>query len=78
MVGESSGFTTPKEIEFLVNLDRFSKFLKHFKYFEKESKWTKNLGFFASEAYTTLWSLPSFWAKLDYSRIKIGHIADSY
>ena len=59
-----------KKSEFLVHLDHFSKFLKYFKYFEKGSKWTKNLNFIASEAYT-------FWAKLGYSRIKIDHIADS-
>ena len=62
-----------KKIEFLVHLDRFSKFLK---YFEKRSKWTKNSNFFASEAYLHN-SLPLFWAKLGYSQIKTLHIADS-
>ena len=63
-----------KKFEFLVHLGHFSKFLKYFKYFEKRSKWTKNLDFFASEAYNN--SLQSFWAKLGYSCIKIDHIAD--
>ena len=40
-----------KKYEFLVNLDSFLKFLK---YFEKQSKWTKNSDFFAFKAYTTL------------------------
>ena len=47
-----------KKFEFLVHLDRFSKFLK-------------NSDFFPPEAYTLHNSLPSFWAKLGYSRIKI-------
>ena len=33
------------------------------------SKWTKNSDFFAFKAYITL---PTFWAKLGYSQIKIG------
>ena len=56
-----------KKSEFLVHLDHFSKFLKYFKYFEKRSKWTFR-GIHNS--------LPSFWAKLSYSQIKIDHIAD--
>jgi len=35
-----------KKSEFLVPLDRFSKFLKYFKYFENQKS-----DFFASEAY---------------------------
>ena len=61
-----------KKFEFLVYLDCFSKYLRNF---EKWSKWTKNSNFFVSEALHN--SLPSFWAKLGYSRIKIDHIADS-
>ena len=51
MVGESSAFTTSKKSEFLVNLDRFSKFLK---YFEKQSKLTENSDFFACGERSTL------------------------
>jgi hypothetical protein len=51
MMGESSAFTTLKESEFLVDLDRFSKFLK---YFEKRSKLTKNSDFFARGECATL------------------------
>jgi hypothetical protein len=47
LMGESSAFTTRKEICVLVNLDRFLKFIKYFKYFEKRSKLTKNSNFFA-------------------------------
>ena len=54
MVGESSEFTTPKEIQVLVNSDNFSKFLKYFKYFEKWSKSTKNTDFFALGKSATL------------------------
>ena len=64
-----------KKFEFWVHLDHFSKFLK---YFEKLYKWTKNLDFFASEANALRNSLPSFWAKLVYSRIKIGLIIGSF
>ena len=63
-----------KKSQFWVHLDCFSKYLKYLRNFEKWFKWTKNSDFFASEAYTTL---PSFWAKVGYSRIKIDHIADS-
>ena len=57
-----------KKSEFLVHLDRFSKYLKYFRNLEKRSNWTKNSDVFASE--------------LGYSRIKIDHkiyhfIADS-
>ena len=54
MMGESSAFTTRKEIRILVDLDRFSKFLKYFKYFEKRSKLTKNSDFFARGERATL------------------------
>jgi hypothetical protein len=40
-----------KKSEFLVNLDRFSKFLK---YFEKRSKLTKNSNFFTRGERATL------------------------
>ena len=40
--------------EFLVNLDRFSKFLKYFKYFGKRSKLTKNSDFFVRGERATL------------------------
>ena len=36
-----------KKSEFLVNLDRFSKYLKYLRNFEKLSKLTKNSDFFA-------------------------------
>ena len=49
MMGESSTFTTPKE--FLVDLDRFSKYLK---IFEKRSKITKNSDFFERDERATL------------------------
>ena len=38
MVGESSVFTTLKEIQVLVNLDHFSKYLKYLRNFEKRTK----------------------------------------
>ena len=41
-MGESSA----KKSEFLVNLDRFSKYLKYLRNFEKQSKLTKNFDFF--------------------------------
>ena len=48
MMGESSTFTFCKEIRvFFVNLDRFSKYLKYMRNFEKQSKLTKNSDFFA-------------------------------
>ena len=40
--------------EFLVNLDRFSKFLKYFKYFGKWFKLTKNSDFFVCGEHATL------------------------
>ena len=46
MMGEKS--------EFLVDLYRFSKFLKYFKYFEKRSELTKNSNFFARGEHATL------------------------
>ena len=58
----------------MLNWECNAKYLKYLKYYQKRSKWTKNSDFFASEAYTTL---PPFWAKLGYSRIKIDHFADS-
>ena len=51
MMGESSTFTTRKEIRDLVNLDRFSKYLRNF---EKRSKLTKNSDFFARGEHATL------------------------
>ena len=54
MMGESSVLTTCKKIDFLVILDRFSKLLKYFKYFEKQSKLTKNVDFFARGEHATL------------------------
>jgi hypothetical protein len=54
VMGESSPITTPKKIELLVNLDHFSIFLKYFKYFEKQSKLTKNLDFFVCGECATL------------------------
>ena len=62
-----------KKFEFLVHLDRFSKYLKYLRNFEKWSKWTKNSDVFRGIHN----SLPSFWAELGYSQIKIDHIADS-
>ena len=53
-MGESSAFTTRKEI-FLVNLDRFSKYLKYLRNFEKRSKLTKNSEFFACGKHPTLY-----------------------
>ena len=58
MMGESSAFTTRKKFELLVNLDHFSIFLKHVKYFEKQSKLTKSLDFFVCGGCAI--SLPSF------------------
>ena len=47
-MGESSTFTFCKEIRFFfVNLDRFSKYLKYMRNFEKQSKLTKNSDFVA-------------------------------
>jgi hypothetical protein len=37
-----------KKSEFLVDLDRFSKYLKYIRNFEKRFKWTRNSDFFAS------------------------------
>ena len=54
MMGESSAFTSAKKSEFLVNLDRFSKYLKYLRNFEKRSKLTKNSDFFALGEPTTL------------------------
>ena len=54
MVGESSAFTTLKEIQVLVNLDPFSKYLKYLRNFEKQSKLTKNLDFFVCGECATL------------------------
>ena len=51
MMGESSAFTTRKEIRVLVNLDRFLKYLRNF---EKRSKLTKNLDFFGRGKRATL------------------------
>ena len=53
MMGESS--SSAKKSEFLVNLDRFSKFLKYFKYIEKRSKLTQNSDFFAFGECATLY-----------------------
>ena len=50
MMGESSA----KKSEFLVNLDRFSKYLKYLRNFEKWSKLTKNSDFFARGERATL------------------------
>ena len=76
MMGESCVCLRSKEIKFLVYLDHFSKYLKYLRNFENQPKWTKNSNFFASKARRHN-SLPSFWAKLGYSWIKIDHIADS-
>ena len=55
MMGESSAFTTRKEIQvFNTDLDCFSKFLRYFKYFEKHSKLTENSDFFARGERATL------------------------
>jgi hypothetical protein len=35
MMGESSAFTTRKEIQVLGNLDRFSKYLRNFEIFKR-------------------------------------------
>ena len=50
-MGESSAFTTRKEIRVLVNLDRFLKYLRNF---EKRSKLTKNSDFLARGKHATL------------------------
>ena len=55
MMGESSAFTARKEIRvFFVNLDRFSKYLKYLRNFEKWSKLAKNMDFFALGERATL------------------------
>ena len=56
-----------KKSEFLVHLDRFSKYLKYLRKSEKRSKLTKNSDFFSSKAYATL----SHHFELNYSQIKI-------
>ena len=66
-----------KKSEFLVHLDRFSKYFNYLRNFEKQSKWAKNSNLFPSEAYVIHKSLPLFGAKLGYFRIKIDYIADS-
>ena len=43
-----------KKSEFLVNLDRFSKYLKSMRNFEEQSKLTKNLDIFGHGKRTTL------------------------
>ena len=53
MMGESSPPRT-KKFEILVNLDCFSKFLKYFKYFERQSKLIKNVDFFVRGERATL------------------------
>ena len=52
MMDENSAFTMKSK--FLVNLDRFSKYLKILKNFEKQSKLTKNSDFFAGGERATL------------------------
>jgi hypothetical protein len=53
-MGESSAFTTRKEIKFLVNLDRFSKYLKYMRNSETRFELTKNLDFFERGKRATL------------------------
>ena len=53
MMGESCVCLGAKKFVFLIPLDRFSKFLKYLRNFEKQSKRTNNSDFLASEAYTT-------------------------
>jgi hypothetical protein len=53
-MGESSAFTTHKEIRVFGFLDRFSKYLKYLRNFEKRSKSTKNSDFFARGKSATL------------------------
>jgi hypothetical protein len=54
MMRESSGSPCAKKSEFLVNSDRFSKYLKYLRNFEKRSKLTKNSDFFARGEHATL------------------------
>ena len=61
------------ESKFLVNLDRFSKYLRNF---EKRSKLTKNSDFFARGEGATF--SHHFWAKLGYSQIKIDRSIDHF
>ena len=61
MMGESCVCLGSKEIRV------FGSFRPFFKIFEKFWRLPRH----------TQFSLPSFWAKLGYSRIKIDHIADS-
>ena len=49
MMGESA-----KKSKFLVNLDRFSKYLKYLRNFEKRSKLTQNSDFFGRGKPATL------------------------
>jgi hypothetical protein len=43
-----------KKFDLLVNLDRFSKYLKYLRNFEKQSKLTKNSNFFVRGERATL------------------------
>ena len=54
MMGESSAFTRRKEIRVFGYLDCFSKYLEYLRNFEKRSKLTKNLDFFARGERATL------------------------
>jgi hypothetical protein len=53
-MGESSPFTTRKEIRVFGYLDCFSKYLKYLRNFEKRSKLTKNSDFFEPDERATL------------------------
>ena len=48
------GAPRAKKSEFLVNLDRFSKYLKYLRNFERRSKLPKNSDFFALGERVTL------------------------
>ena len=54
MVGGVALLPRPKNSEFLVNLDRFSKYLKYLRNFEKRFKLTKNSDFFRCGKHATL------------------------
>ena len=53
MIGKSSAFTTCKEIQ-VFGSDRFSKYLKYLRNFEKWSKLTQNSDFFERGKHATL------------------------
>ena len=75
MIGESCVWLGSKEIWVFGSFRPFFKIFEIFEKFWKTVRMNQKLRFLCFQGIH--YSLPSFWAKLGYSWIKIDHIADS-